>query len=74
MCTLPAIVQHVDRRASDADRPASLIDDRPVVDLSLIDEMLRLSPDERLFLNDQLIDTIVALRQSFFGTLQDGEP
>jgi hypothetical protein len=63
----------VDGRASNADRPEPLIDDRPVVDLSLIDEMLRLSPDERLLLNDQLIDTILSLRQSF-GILHDGEP
>ena len=63
----------MDGRASNADRPESLIDDRPVVDLSLIDEMLRLSPDERLLLNDQLIDTILSLRQSF-GILHDGEP
>ena len=42
------------------------------VDLSLIEEMLRLSPYERLVLNDQLIDTILELRESFRG-LRDGE-
>ena len=49
-----------------------MTDDHPLVDVSLIDEMLRLPPDERLLLNDQFIDTVLALRESF-ANLHDGE-
>jgi hypothetical protein len=39
-----------------------------LVDISLIDEMLRLSPEERLLLNDRMIRTIMELRDAFRST------
>ncbi len=39
-------------------------DDLPV-DVTLIDEMLRLSPEERLLQNDRMINTIRDLRNAF---------
>lgn len=36
-----------------------------LVDASLIDEMLRLSPEERLLQNDRMIRTIMELRDAF---------
>jgi len=36
-----------------------------LVDTSLIDEMLRLSPEERLLQNDRMIRTIMELRDAF---------
>jgi nitrous oxidase accessory protein NosD len=36
-----------------------------LVDTGLIDEMLCLSPEERLLLNDRLIRTIVELQDAF---------
>jgi hypothetical protein len=52
-------------------------DDRPEVDPSLIEEMLRLAPGDRLALNDRLVDTILELRRSFeerHGQRTDGTP
>jgi hypothetical protein len=39
-----------------------------LVDSSLIDEMLRLSPEERLLQNDRMIRTIMELRDAFRTT------
>jgi hypothetical protein len=39
-----------------------------LVDISLIDEMLRLSPEERLLQNDRMIRTIMELRDAFQST------
>jgi hypothetical protein len=39
-----------------------------LVDISLIDEMLRMSPEERLLLNDRMIRTIMELRDAFRST------
>jgi hypothetical protein len=39
-----------------------------LVDSSLIDEMLRLSPEERLLQNDRMIRTIMELRDAFRST------
>ena len=40
-------------------------DDADQVDVSLIDEMLRLSPLERLRHNDRMRETVVRLREAF---------
>ena len=39
-----------------------------LVDSSLIDEMLRLTPEERLLQNDRMIRTIMELRDAFRST------
>jgi hypothetical protein len=36
-----------------------------LVDISLIDETIRLSPEERLLQNDRMIATIMELRDAF---------
>lgn len=36
-----------------------------LVDVTLIDEMLRLTPEERLRLNDRMVRTIEELRDAF---------
>lgn len=42
-----------------------------LVDTSLIDEMLRLSPEERLLLNDLMIRTIIEIRDALQYTSED---
>jgi hypothetical protein len=44
---------------------------RPLVDASLIQEMLRLSPEERLLQNDRTIATIEELRRAFAARQPD---
>jgi hypothetical protein len=39
-----------------------------LVDIGLIDEILRLSPEERLLQNDRMIRTIMELRDAFRST------
>ena len=46
--------------------------DEQGVDPTLIDEMLRLSPEERLRLNDQTINAIQELRDAFATKQSDG--
>lgn len=52
----------VHRNDSDIDIPDKT---ETLVDISLIDEMLRLSPEERLLQNDRMIRTIMELRDAF---------
>jgi hypothetical protein len=43
-------------------------DTESLVDITLIEEMLRLSPEERLLQNDRMIRTIMELRDAFQST------
>ena len=56
---------------SGLDRPPRSENSNGIVDTTRIDEMLRLSPEERLKLNDRLIATIKDLRESY--ERQNGE-
>ena len=50
---------------SDSDIPGEM---DSLVDTSLIDEMLNMSPEERLLQNDRMIRTIMELRDAFRST------
>ncbi len=52
-------------KAKKSDRPEPLEANQSGVDCTLIDEMLKLSPEERLQLNDRMIQTILELRNGF---------
>ena len=54
-------------------------DGRPEVDVTLIDEMLRLSPEERLRQNDRSLTLAAQLREAFSEAFSasagsDGQP
>lgn len=49
----------------DSEQPAGTCHDERGVDLTLIDEMLRLSPIERLRLNDRAVNAALELRRAF---------
>lgn len=55
--------------AADIDEPSSAEQspemDRPFVDVTLIDAMLALTPEERLRQNDRMVRTIQELRNGF---------
>lgn len=53
----------------DSGQAADSAHDEQGVDLTLIDEMLRLEPIERLRLNDRAVNAILELRRAF-GTKQ----
>jgi hypothetical protein len=48
---------------SDGERPS--VDQRPVVDASLIEDMLRLTPLQRLHQNDRAAALAVSLQEAF---------
>ena len=53
------------------ERDTSHIESPVVVDTSLIDAMLRLTPDERLRQNDRMLRTIKDLRDAFAARRPD---
>jgi hypothetical protein len=56
---------------SDSDRRPDDAETDPVVDVGLIDEMLRMSPSERLRQNDRMAALAVKLREAFVA--REGE-
>lgn len=46
----------------------------PEVDETLIDEMLKLSPEQRLELHDQMLETALELRRGFAQVQQANHP
>jgi hypothetical protein len=53
------------------------VDERPWVDVTLIDAMLQLSPEERLRQNDRMVRTVKELRDGFAARRADdaaGQP
>jgi hypothetical protein len=50
------------------------IDEAVVVDTSLVDAMLRLTPEERLRQNDRMLKTIKDLRDAFAARRTDDAP
>jgi hypothetical protein len=55
----------MDRDAETSADAGGRPDDTPVVDGTLIDEMLRLTPEERLRQNDRMVRTVEELRNGF---------
>jgi len=58
-------------KAAIVDPSAGAADERPVVDATLIDAMLALTPEERLRQNDRLLRTIQDLRDGFAARRTD---
>lgn len=57
---------------SEADaHAAEVVDERPVVDATLVDAMLGLTPEERLRQNDRLLRTIRELQDGFAARRAD---
>lgn len=50
------------------------IDEREHVDTSLIDALMRLTPEERLLQNDRMLNTIRELRDAFAAHRPDDTP
>jgi hypothetical protein len=47
---------------------------RPIVDVTLVDAMLALSPEQRLLQNDRLLQTIKELRDGFAARRANDSP
>lgn len=52
----------------EADREADEALDAERIDVTLIDETLRMTPEQRLLLNDRMIRTVTELRDGFGQT------
>jgi hypothetical protein len=55
-------------------RPENVVAEGCVVDVTLIDALLEMSPEERLLQNDRMLQTIQELRDGFSARRADDPP
>ena len=51
-----------------------VVDDGSLVDVTLVDSFLSLTPEERLLQNDRMVNTIQELRDAFAARQSDDPP